>query len=112
VAKLQSCKVQTGFFRINGYSNATSCDDLDNALMIRPISVAVDGQYFRNYHSGIFDNCGSNLNLAALLVGATDSYYNLKNSWGYSWGESGYIRLTKRFNVCGICQAASYPIPG
>jgi len=46
-----------------------------------------------------------------LLVGATDVYYRLKNSWGTSWGELGYIRILKGNNVCGICLAASYPIP-
>jgi len=64
-----------------------------------------------NYHSGIFDNCGQNLSLAVLLVGATDNFYRLKNSWGTSWGEAGYIRILKTNNICGICLAPSYPLP-
>lgn len=106
-----SCQTQSGLFKIKGYSNASSCAALDSALTIRPVSVAVDGQNFANYHSGIFDNCGTSLSLAVLLVGSTDFYYTVKNAWGTAWGEGGYIRLLKKTNICGICLAASYPIP-
>jgi hypothetical protein len=82
---------------------------MDNALIGRPIPVAVDAQNFASYHSGIFSNCGRYLSLAALLVGATDQYYRVKNSWGTGWGEGGYIRLAKMENVCGICDAPTYP---
>lgn len=77
--------------------------------MVRPVSVAVDGQNFARYSSGLFDNCGTNLSLATLFVAATDNYYKLKVSWGTSWGEGGYIRLVRSNNICGICLAASYP---
>jgi len=106
----QSCKYSTGFFKINGYSSIVSCAGLESALAIRPISVAVDGSNFYNYQSGIFDYCGTDLSLAVLLVGATDSFYRLKNAWGSSWGEAGYIRLLRTNNICGICLAPSYPL--
>lgn len=35
----------------------------------------------QNYKSGIFSNCFTHLNLGLLLVGMTDSYWLLKNSW-------------------------------
>jgi hypothetical protein len=66
--------------------NSFDCTGLANALSGRPISVAVDGNNFQLYRSGIFSNCGSNLSLAVLLVGMTDSYWNIKNSWGTGWG--------------------------
>jgi len=106
-----SCQSASGIFKIKGHQNINSCSALDNALTTRPISVAVDGQNFPNYRSGIFDNCGTNLSLGALLVGATDVYYRLKIAWGVNWGERGYIRLLKSGNICGICLAGSYPIP-
>lgn len=107
----QTCKSSSGFFKIKGYSSVVSCGGLENALAYRPISVAVDGTNFYNYRGGIFDLCGTNLSLALLLVGATDSFYRLKTSWGSSWGEAGYIRLLRVNNICGICLAASYPLP-
>jgi C1A family cysteine protease len=83
---------------------------LANVLTGRPISVAVDGNNFQNYKSGIFSNCGVNLSLPVLLVGMNDYFWNVKNSWGQSWGENGYIRLA-RGNTCGICQVGSFPLP-
>lgn len=103
-----SCRFATGLFKITGYANITDCVTLSNALTVRPISVAVDGNNFQFYKSGIFSNCYTNLSLAVLLVGMTDSFWNLKNSWGVSWGEGGYIRIA-RGNTCGVCNVASYP---
>jgi len=37
-----------------------------------------------------------------------DGNYIVKNSWGTSWGEQGYIQL-KEGNTCGITSDASYP---
>ncbi len=108
VGYLQNCKVSGGFFKVNGTVAVSDCNSLANALTGRPISVAVDGQNFQNYNSGVFKNCGTNLSLAVLLVGMTDSYWTLKNSWGQGWGEFGYIRLS-RGNTCGICTSGSYP---
>eukprot|EP00919_Chromeraceae_sp_WS-2016_P066595 GHVR01157542.1.p1 GENE.GHVR01157542.1~~GHVR01157542.1.p1 ORF type:complete len:132 (+),score=5.59 GHVR01157542.1:1160-1555(+) len=109
-AQLGQCRISTGLFKIGGQGAIGDCTSLANALMIRPISVAVDGNNFQNYRSGVFSNCGTNLSLAVLLVGMTDSYWNLKNSWGTAWGENGYIRIS-RGNTCGVCSAGSYPTP-
>ena len=86
VGYAQSCKASSGYFRVNGSVAIGDCNSLANALIGRPISVAVDGQNFQSYKTGIFKNCGTNLSLAVLLVGMTDSYWTLKNSWGTSWG--------------------------
>jgi hypothetical protein len=82
-----SCQNKTGqVFKIIRYINVGSCTDLANSLMNQPISVAVDGQNFQFYKGGIFNDCGIALSLGTLLVGMTDSFWALKNSWGVHWG--------------------------
>ena len=38
-------------------------------------------------------------------------YFIVRNSWGASWGESGYIRLaaTGGAGVCGVLNYPAYP---
>mgnify|MGYP006192210421 CR=1 FL=1 len=53
------------------------------------------------YEGGVYDgSCGTTIDHAVQLVGyGTDAgtdYWLVRNSWGESWGESGYIRI-KRF---------------
>ena len=102
------CKIDGGNFKISGFTDINNCNDLANGLTGRPISVAVDATNWSKYSSGVFGNCKTSLNHGVLLVGATDDYWKIKNSWGASWGEKGFIRLA-RGNTCGICNVASYP---
>lgn len=112
VARDQSCKVATGGYKIAAYVDTDGCTDLLNSLSARPISVAVDATNWSPYRSGIFTNCAKNVNHGVLLVGATDDYWRIKNSWGASWGDQGFIRLGRsasNSDTCAICQYPSYP---
>ena len=85
-----------------------------------PVSVAIeaDQQVFQFYNGGIISaNCGTQLDHGVLVVGyGSDSgkdYWILKNSWGASWGESGFFRIKRTSEsgpgLCGLQQQASYP---
>lgn len=80
---------------------------LVSALNIVPVSVTVDaGSYaFQSYSSGVLDSssCGTQLNHAVLGTGYGDNYIRIKNSWGTSWGDKGYIKIKRTDSKNGIC---------
>ena len=108
-AQQHTCQKDSGDFKIKGHTTVKLCTTLATDLTKGPISVSVDASAWSNYDFGIFSDCKSHLNHGVLLVGMTDDYWLVKNSWGRNWGEGGYIRL-KRGNTCGVCSEASFPI--
>jgi cathepsin L len=102
------CEQRKGEFRIRGYSYTSyklyDCDSLTNMIQKRPVTVAVSVNWpFIFYHKGIFDSCDPisdiDINHALLLVGVVENsafnYWIVKNSWGVTWGELGYMRLDR-----------------
>uniref|UniRef100_A0A671VLG0 Cathepsin S n=1 Tax=Sparus aurata TaxID=8175 RepID=A0A671VLG0_SPAAU len=86
---------------------------------IGPISVGIDATRprFAFYRSGVYDDpsCTQKINHAVLAVGYGtlngQDYWLVKNSWGTSFGDQGYIRMARNKNdQCGITQDACYPI--
>merc|ERR1711957_1091045 len=80
--------------------STNSVDALKGGLEQGPVSVAIqaDEKLFSMYQSGVFDaQCGTELDHAVLLVGygveGDQEYWIMKNSWGTSWGESGYMKM-------------------
>ena len=100
---------------------ANSEDSLQQAVYKQPVSVAIeaDQMSFQFYSSGVLTSkCGTSLDHGVLVVGWGElngkKYWKVKNSWGSSWGQEGYI-LLERGNKqtggqCGIAMMASYPV--
>ncbi|KAI4325140.1 hypothetical protein MLD38_030563 [Melastoma candidum] len=108
---------------ITGYRVVTRNNEhsLQVAVAAQPVSVAIDAGSleFQLYSGGIFTgSCGRELNHGVAVVGyggaGTGAYWIVKNSWGSSWGERGYMRMQKdihdRRGLCGIAMQASYPV--
>jgi len=102
-----------------GYTDVTENDEdaMLTAVAEQPVSVAIeaDQSVFQLYESGVLtdSSCGTSLDHGVLVVGyGTDSgtkYWKIKNSWGDSWGESGYIRIERDTGGAGMCGVASLP---
>jgi hypothetical protein len=116
-----SCQSCDAVATISSYVDVTQNSEsaLQAAVAITPVSVAVDAGQFQSYSSGILNgDCGTSLDHGVLAVGyGTDNgqdYWLVKNSWGASWGESGYIRLARNIGSssgqCGIAMDPSYPV--
>jgi len=87
---------------------------------VGPVSVAIQAASdFMFYSTGVYDStqCSSspqtlNHGVAAVGYGTEGSapFWIVRNSWGSSWGEQGYIRMARGKNMCGIADVASYPV--
>ena len=109
--------------KVTGYTDVTANSEsaLQAAVAQQPVSVAIeaDQSVFQFYSSGVLtsSSCGTSLDHGVLAVGyGTDSgtdYWKVKNSWGTTWGEDGYIRMERNVattgGMCGIAADASYP---
>lgn len=90
---------------------------LMGALTGQPVSIYIDAGSikFQLYSGGVYDDpdCGDDLDHVVLAVGYTHEAFIIKNSWGVSWGEQGYIRVKRVGDgqgICGILMDPNYPV--
>merc|ERR1712034_196955 len=67
---------------------------------------------FQSYSKGIFRDttCTGRPNHAVTAVGYTPKYVLVKNSWGGSWGDRGFVKFSRSYSNCGLFEYSSYPI--
>ncbi len=124
--KAASCTKQASS-KISGFTDVTvnSAAALEAAIAQQPVSIAVeaDQDAFQLYSGGVVTKgCGAQLDHGVLAVGygteGSQAYWKVKNSWGASWGQQGYILLGKGTGmdsqnggagVCGLLSDPSYP---
>jgi C1A family cysteine protease len=119
----QSCK---SVVVVNACSDVPPNNQLalkEAVALIGPISIALDAEtkLFQSYKSGVItsDSCGTNLDHGVLIVGYGEEdgikYWLVKNSWGSTWGDQGYIKIQRSDSendagICGIAMQPSFPI--
>merc|ERR1712062_744077 len=128
----KTCKFNTTDIgaTISNYTDIPRGSEMDlqkASATVGPISVGIDASRptFHFYKSGVYHDhkCSSkHLDHGVLVVGyGTENgthphshpkdYWLVKNSWGPTWGEKGYVKMARnKHNACGIATQASYPV--
>ncbi|CAE8665709.1 unnamed protein product [Polarella glacialis] len=124
------CHATGGFTtRVTGWKALSTNESELAAQLVHygPLSVLIDADGLQNYRSGVYKGglfgCTPDaqsgilgLDHAVLLVGfgtetsllgKTQAYWKLKNSWGTKWGEQGLFRLERGTGRCGVNLAAT-----
>lgn len=74
-----------------------------------PLSVCLDASTWNSYTGGVMKVCGNSVDHCVQAVGVdTSTSWKVRNSWGTSWGESGFIQLTYGSNTCDITNDPTY----
>jgi len=98
--KASSCTVAIPQGTVSGHMNVQkTASALKSAIASQPVSVTVNAGDMQFYANGVVTGgCSGSINHAVMAVGYGvdgQDYFKIRNSWGTSWGEAGYIRLAQ-----------------
>jgi len=121
-----TCQVCSSVVKISNCADVKPNDQLalkEAVAMVGPVSIAIeaDTRIFQSYSSGVItsSSCGTTLDHGVLIVGYGVEngikYWLVKNSWGTSWGDNGYVKIQRSESnndpgICGVAMEPSFPI--
>jgi C1A family cysteine protease len=81
-----------------------------------PISICVDAEVWQTYTGGVITagTCGKSIDHCVQITGwgqqSGVNVWNIRNSWGADWGNSGYIWVQRGSDVCALAQVVTVPV--
>jgi len=100
----ETCKTYTPAVKATGYvkNPVNDAKALETAVAQKgPQAITVAAGAWQLYGGGVFTGCSkglfasNDLDHGVQLVGYTQDYWIVRNSWGAGWGERGYIRVSR-----------------
>ena len=94
------------------YTYRYGAEQMIAALADGPIVIEFNAiEPFFYYKTGIFDDpkCGTQVDHAMAAVGYAPDYVILKNSWGETWGDKGFAKVARGYNLCGMYKWGFHP---
>jgi len=100
--------------KISNYTMVSEDEGQMAAYLVQhgPLAIAADAAEWQFYFGGVFDiPCGDSLDHGILIVGYGNEttifghkidYWIVKNSWGATWGEQGYLKIQRGVGKCGL----------
>ena len=96
---------------VDKYYTVGSEDDMvDYVLGNGPLSICAAASSWTSYKGGVVSSCDDEVDHCIQVTGVdTDqNYWIVRNSWGKSWGNDGYIYLETGKNMCAISNDPTY----
>jgi C1A family cysteine protease len=112
-----SCKANKSLFVVKVKSYSTISGEANMASYVQstgPLSVCLDASTWSTYTGGVMTaaTCGNSVDHCVQAVGVdtTAGYWKVRNQWGTSWGEAGFIQLAYGTNTCDITNDPTYVV--